>query len=130
MLLARTTAALAGGPVTCVFLDVDRFNVVNDGLGHAAGDLLLVLLAQRLQATARPTDTLARVGGDAESQGSQFFLVSGSSGVGLPPQYSLFGQIVKGLDVLEKMQNVPTGGGDKPKTDVVINSVAITVADD
>ena len=35
-----------------------------------------------------------------------------------------------GLDVLDTMQKVPTGGGDKPKTDVVINSVAITVADD
>ena len=55
--------------------------------------------------------------------GSQFFLVSGSSGVGLPPQYSLFGQIVKGLDVLDTMQNVPTGRGDPARTtDVVINS--------
>ena len=47
----------------------------------------------------------------------------------LPPQYSLFGQIVKGLDVLDAMQNVPTGRGDKPNDDVVINSVTITVAD-
>ena len=37
--------------------------------------------------------------------GSQFFLVSGASGVGLPPQYSLFGQITEGLDVLDAMQN-------------------------
>ena len=52
------------------------------------------------------------------------------SGVGLPPQYSLFGQVVKGLDIVDPMQRVPTDGGDKPKTDVVINSVTITVADD
>ncbi len=64
------------------------------------------------------------------TNGSQFFIVSGPSGVGLPPQYSLFGQVVKGLDVVDEMQRVPTGGGDKPKTDVVINSVAITVSDD
>jgi cyclophilin family peptidyl-prolyl cis-trans isomerase len=50
--------------------------------------------------------------------------------VGLPPAYSLFGQVVKGLDIVDQMQKVPTGGGDKPKTDVVINSVEITVADD
>ncbi len=64
-----------------------------------------------------------------DTNGSQFFLVSGNSGVGLPPQYSLFGQIVKGLDVLETMQNVPTARGDKPKDDVVINSVTITEAE-
>ena len=74
--------------------------------------------------------SVAMANAGPHTNGSQFFLVSGSSGVGLPPQYSLFGQIVKGLDVLDTMQNVPTGGGDKPKTDVVINSVAITVADD
>ena len=64
------------------------------------------------------------------TNGSQFFLISGPNGVGLPPQYSLFGKIVKGLDVLDAMQNVATGGGDRPKQDVVINSVTITVADD
>jgi cyclophilin family peptidyl-prolyl cis-trans isomerase len=64
------------------------------------------------------------------TNGSQFFLVSGGSGVGLPPNYSLFGQIVKGLDVLDEMQAVKTGGGDRPKDDVVINSVSITEHDD
>ena len=56
-----------------------------------------------------------------------------TSGVGLPPQYSLFGQIVKGLDVLDTMQNVPTARGDRPHDDVVINSrhhhrIRLTVA--
>mgnify|MGYP000854747998 CR=1 FL=1 len=54
------------------------------------------------------------------------FVVSGPSGVGLPPQYSLFGKIVKGLDVLDAMEKVPTGAGDKPLTPVVIKSVTIT----
>jgi cyclophilin family peptidyl-prolyl cis-trans isomerase len=47
----------------------------------------------------------------------------------LPPAYALFGQVVKGLEIVEAMQNVPTGAGDRPTTDVVINSVTITVAD-
>ena len=64
------------------------------------------------------------------TNGSQFFIVSGQSGVGLPPAYSLFGQVVKGLDVLDQMQRVETDRSDRPHTDVVINSVAITVADD
>ncbi len=63
------------------------------------------------------------------TNGSQFFLISGPSGVSLPPAYALFGQVVKGLEVVEAMQNVPTARGDRPVTDVVINSVTITLAD-
>ena len=73
--------------------------------------------------------SVAMANAGPNTNGSQFFIVSGPSGVGLPPQYSLFGQVVKGLDVLDQMEKVPTGGGDRPKTDVVINSVAIDVAD-
>ena len=47
----------------------------------------------------------------------------------LPPAYSLFGKVVKGLDVLEEMQNVKTNGQDRPHDDIVINSVTISVAD-
>ncbi|CAN5709719.1 peptidylprolyl isomerase [soil metagenome] len=73
--------------------------------------------------------SVAMANSGINTNGSQFFLVSGPSGIGLPPAYSLFGQIVKGLEVLDEMQGVPTGSGDRPKTDVVINAVTVTEAD-
>lgn len=47
-----------------LFIDLDRFNVVNDSLGHDAGDMLLALIARRLEAMMTPDEFLARLGGD------------------------------------------------------------------
>ena len=73
--------------------------------------------------------SVAMANAGPNTNGSQFFIVSGPSGVGLPPQYSLFGQVVSGLDVLDKMEKVPTGAGDRPADDVKIESVTITERD-
>ena len=61
----RLDAALeCGRPVALVLLDIDDFKSVNDVHGHAAGDALLTVLAQRLVEFAGPEDTVARLGGD------------------------------------------------------------------
>jgi diguanylate cyclase (GGDEF)-like protein len=53
-----------GRPVAVCLLDLDRFKEVNDTLGHAVGDDVLRLVAERLRAGVRPDDTVARLGGD------------------------------------------------------------------
>ncbi len=58
--------------------------------------------------------SVAMANAGPNTNGSQFFLISGAQGVRLPPQYSLFGQIVTGLEVLEAMQSLATGAQDLP----------------
>lgn len=69
LLADRVTHALersvrSGADVAVLFLDVDDFKTINDGLGHEAGDEMLVQMAARLQQCTRGSDTAARLGGD------------------------------------------------------------------
>ncbi|MEN8822659.1 MAG: EAL domain-containing protein [Abyssibacter sp.] len=55
---------VSGGALAVLFMDIDGFKLVNDGLGHRAGDELLARTADRLRQFAGPSDTVARFGGD------------------------------------------------------------------
>ncbi|HUB69938.1 MAG TPA: peptidylprolyl isomerase [Acidimicrobiales bacterium] len=69
--------------------------------------------------------SLAMANAGPNTNGSQFFVISGPSGIKLPPQYSLFGKVVKGLDVVSAIDAIGTSSG-KPKEQVVIESVTVT----
>ncbi len=69
LLAQRAGAAIAaaqqqGGTFAILFLDLDRFKIINDSLGHPFGDRVLQLVAERLQTCLRQTDMLCRLGGD------------------------------------------------------------------
>ena len=64
--LGHTLNRLARAPstVAVIHLDLDRFKLINESLGHAAGDQVLLVVSARLQGHLRPDDTLAHLGGD------------------------------------------------------------------
>ncbi len=69
--------------------------------------------------------SLAMANAGPHTNGSQFFVISGPDGVRLPPLYSLFGKVVKGLDVVSVINDIGTPSG-KPRENIVIESVTIT----
>ncbi|PTR16451.1 MULTISPECIES: putative bifunctional diguanylate cyclase/phosphodiesterase [unclassified Nitrosospira] len=64
MKIAIGNAARYSTRLALLFLDLDRFKLVNDSLGHEIGDKLLKVVAERMRSTIRNTDTISRVGGD------------------------------------------------------------------
>ena len=72
--------------------------------------------------------TLAMANAGPNTGGSQFFIITGPKGLSLPSNYTIFGQVAKGLRVARRIQNVPVGGtsGETPLQKVYIDSVTIT----
>jgi diguanylate cyclase (GGDEF)-like protein/PAS domain S-box-containing protein len=61
---AIAKAAREGSQAAVLFIDVDQFKTINDTMGHSVGDLMLSAIADRLRKSTRPTDCVARMGGD------------------------------------------------------------------
>src|SRR3954451_22793458 len=72
--LRAQIAAGGDGEIAVLFVDLDNFKVVNDSLGHGAGDRLLTIVAERMRRVVRPGDVIARFGGD------EFAVLMGSAG--------------------------------------------------
>jgi peptidylprolyl isomerase len=72
--------------------------------------------------------SLAMANAGPDTNGSQFFVISGPAGVRLPPQYSLFGKVVAGLDVVAAIEAIGTPSG-APQEAVAIESVTVAEAD-
>ena len=69
--------------------------------------------------------SLAMANAGPNTNGSQFFVISGPDGVRLPPLYALFGKVVKGLDVVSAINDIGSSSGT-PRERVVIESVTVT----
>ena len=62
--IERARSGAPGMQFAVMFLDFDRFKLINDSLGHGAGDRFLIEVAQRIRSSVRPSDVVARLGGD------------------------------------------------------------------
>lgn len=78
------------------------------------------------EAGAYEVGSLAMANSGPNTNGSQFFIVSGDAGMNLPPQYSLFGQITEGLETLETLDSLGSAGAGKPLEEIIINGITVT----
>ncbi len=67
--------------------------------------------------------TVAMANAGPNTNGSQFFIMH--TDYGLPPSYTIFGRVVEGQDVVDKIANTQTGAGDRPKSDVKMEKITI-----
>lgn len=74
-----------------------------------------------------PLGTLAMANAGPNTNGSQFFIVTADPGVGLPPSYTVFGKVTKGIDIALKIQDVKTTGSptDRPLEDIIIEKIEV-----
>ncbi|HCU71045.1 MAG TPA: peptidylprolyl isomerase [Candidatus Moranbacteria bacterium] len=70
-----------------------------------------------------PQGTLAMANSGPDTNGSQFFIVTASPAAQLPANYTVFGEVVSGMDVALKIENVKTEASDRPVEDVVIEGI-------
>ena len=70
--------------------------------------------------------SLAMANSGPNTNGSQFFIVTGEAGVNLPPLYTLFGKVVDGMEVVRAIESTPTDpANDRPLEDVAINKTVV-----
>lgn len=72
-----------------------------------------------------PQGTLAMANAGPNTNGSQFFIVTATPGAPLPPSYTVFGKVTKGMDTALAIENVKTGQADRPIDAVVIKSITV-----
>lgn len=72
-----------------------------------------------------PQGTLAMANSGPDTNGSQFFIVTANPGAPLPPNYTVFGKVINGMDVALQIENVKTSPNDQPIEDVVIEKIMV-----
>jgi cyclophilin family peptidyl-prolyl cis-trans isomerase len=72
-----------------------------------------------------PQGTLAMANAGPNTNGSQFFIVTASPAAPLPPSYTVFGKVTKGIDVALAIEKVQTESADRPVNDVIIEKVTV-----
>jgi diguanylate cyclase (GGDEF)-like protein len=116
--------------VSVIFIDIDDFKTVNDSLGHAAGDELLIAVARRLRDCVRPSDTVARLGGDEfaimlDRPGSQQEAIDVTERAGrlLAERFSIGGQNI----TLRASVGIATGDGGQLSPDELIRNADVAM---
>jgi peptidylprolyl isomerase len=72
-----------------------------------------------------PQGTVAMANSGPNTNGSQFFIVTANPGAPLPPSYTVFGKVTKGMETALAIENVKTGASDRPVEDVIIEKLEV-----